>query len=451
MMGLAERTCLSRPLAVRQCSDLRVFSTVSDSLSTPSRDLCTSLDGFDHLILGPEAASLKAQNCYFRNTDTQCWRTSRKWTSSVAIKEAEAELVPSHKLGSGDQSLKNYPSTMSVAPPGASSPGKRRRVAYRTPALLSTTLSSPCRPPSQLQASSSARARPAQCFDPRVYAPEMSGKLASSSAGLALTRLAACPSHALTTMRTATVSVHAPRIYGSEEVAAASASTLPTTIYSCVPRPRTPCRRPPHHPLAPPLLAPHSPPQAAAPNLCVRADGVEMLPEMWGDAAPDVLIAASWQCATAQSLRPHSYAPCRAQLRLPCKPYPSVHRRHEHSRQPQLGKLAERCAASSTAPLHVVCFLLSIRRPPAHSLRVSGVRLGSGCGVVAPNPLHAFVAALACPAVRHSVGKRRTRAKPAAFLSALPSAAVRHLRTHAPLREPWRACQLARYPFPLQP
>ncbi|KAJ7675978.1 hypothetical protein DFH06DRAFT_672552 [Mycena polygramma] len=95
--------------------------------------------------------------------------------------------------------------------------------------------------------------RPAQCFDPRVYAPKMSLRRARSPRPRS-ERLAACPSPA--PMRTVTVSVHAPHIrtcgkhHVSAELDAASAPTLPT-IGAASRRPPTVPRRPRHHPLAP--------------------------------------------------------------------------------------------------------------------------------------------------------------------------------------------------------
>ncbi|KAJ7675995.1 hypothetical protein DFH06DRAFT_1318139 [Mycena polygramma] len=266
----------------------------------------------------------------------------------------------------------------------ASSSGKRRRVAYRTPRSFLTTLSSPCRqsfkPASSLKfctprarttigllsaptnytvptCSSLLSATCAPCslgqYGGLLLAPAAvyaSPEMTVPSVGLAPTRPAAYLSPA--PMHTATVSVHAPRCgkhYVSAEVDAASVEPA----------------------------------------------------EMWPEVS-DLQAVTPFIVGNPRLVHSTQQSPARPHTRLAeisCgAPRVLANTVVASPRQPQLGKaeeLAERRAAPSTAASLFVCLLFSICRPTAHSPRVSGVRLGSGCGVAPPNLLNAFVAAIA--------------------------------------------------------
>ncbi|KAJ7676031.1 hypothetical protein DFH06DRAFT_1122788 [Mycena polygramma] len=141
---------------------------------------------------------------------SRCWPASRRRTFSAAVKEAELSPSLAHELGSGEQSLRNYPSTTASLHPGIQlgKAEKSRAVSHprsRRPfkpqvlhAVRARTIIGLLPAPSNytVPTCSSLPAHPVSCaLGPSVTAryaladASQAGTFASSSAGLALKRL----------------------------------------------------------------------------------------------------------------------------------------------------------------------------------------------------------------------------------------------------------------------
>ncbi|KAJ7676019.1 hypothetical protein DFH06DRAFT_1318159 [Mycena polygramma] len=284
-------------------------------------------------------------------------------TSSAAIKEEELSRDLPQKLGSGEQALRNYLSAMTAS--------LRRGI--------------------QLRKSEKSRvliALPPFYYHTRVALPSFqpaSSRKFCTRHGQALIPLRwprsdAYPSPALATVRTATVSVHAPRIHVLRKTLRQCGGRHRECPHAAVSRrPRTPPRHPRHHPLAP-LLAPHSPRKPAAPNLAHGADAAGMLP--WGTLSlPDALTAGNpllartvpQQCARAQyPRRPHTFAEliCGAPRILANTVITSP----SPAQVVKAQELAEhlRVSALRVSPLSI--------HLPAHARALGPYGLGYGCG-----------------------------------------------------------------------
>ncbi|KAJ7638030.1 hypothetical protein DFH06DRAFT_1432687 [Mycena polygramma] len=181
--------------------DVRTFGFSVLYAFTLSLALCASLSGFGFLIPGSEVPPVRSvlgnatleinllpNDATYLNGRVR----ARGFKRNTDIPMLASDSVPSHKLGSGDQSLKEYPSTTSVAPPGASSPffHHSRRPAVHQASFKLQVLHAP-------YAYYGGLSDPSHPLPNALYAsPEMTRTLAFLSVGLALTRLAACPSPA---------------------------------------------------------------------------------------------------------------------------------------------------------------------------------------------------------------------------------------------------------------
>ncbi|KAJ7675956.1 hypothetical protein DFH06DRAFT_1435631 [Mycena polygramma] len=246
---------------------------------------------------------------------------------------------------------------------------RARRCRLRHPATLA------CGDPCRLL---SAR------LDPRVYASsEMS---LDGHDRLPSVRLAACPSPALTTMRTATVSVHPPHITGGRRGECDHFAYYSQLCLAVLKRRVV-------------ALAPR------APNLAHGADVVGMLRGVcvWTLPLPDVLVAA---VPLAQPGRAQGRSlPARPHPRLgdlicgvPGLPSPTPSSRPRARLQPQLGKAQERGASLLYPRVPPPLNSPPSRASPAHYGRTAGIWMWCG---VAPQRVRR------CHPVRHSAGTRR--------------------------------------------
>ncbi|KAJ7676002.1 hypothetical protein DFH06DRAFT_1171218, partial [Mycena polygramma] len=219
----------------------------------------------------------------------------------------------------------------------------------------------------------------------------MTRTLASPSVG----RLAACPSPALTTMRTATVSVHPPHIRACGTHGRSTWRMRPLCLlFTYVSRrPQTARRRPRRAstPLRTPLLS--SPTKPRAPNLAHGADVAGILPWVWDDAATD--LHARCPCRfRPRSAGAVSDSALRALLdsNLAAQHSPSLSSLTRPSPSPC--PLPRRCAAVAVLPWPSASSCSAAPLPSSHVLACSLVRARASsfppCGTYFVFPLRAI-------------------------------------------------------------